>query len=86
MLFILLLRIAEVMEGCAPLEELAQELEEAIFQEFNNTDSRYKNRIRSRVANLKDTKNPQLRTNFIAGVLSAARLATMSAEVNGVIG
>ncbi|KAL1123924.1 hypothetical protein AAG570_001694, partial [Ranatra chinensis] len=70
----------ENVEGCSTPEDLAQELEEAIFQEFHNTDSRYKNRIRSRVANLKDSKNPQLRSNFLAGVLSASRLATMSAE------
>ncbi|XP_075214699.1 RNA polymerase II elongation factor isoform X2 [Lycorma delicatula] len=68
------------MEGCATPEELAEELEEAIFQEFRNTDNRYKNRIRSRVANLKDSKNPQLRTNFLVGAVSAVRLATMSAE------
>lgn len=68
------------MEGCASFEELAEELEEAIFQEFKNTDNRYKNRIRSRVANLKDPKNPQLKSNYICGVLSAAKLATMSAE------
>ncbi|XP_014249670.1 transcription elongation factor S-II [Cimex lectularius] len=67
-------------EGYAPPEELAEELEEAIFQEFKNTDSRYKNRIRSRVSNLKDTKNPQLKANFLCGVLSANKLATMSAE------
>lgn len=71
---------AESMEGCASPEELAEELEEAIFQEFKNTDSRYKNRIRSRVANLKDAKNPQLRMNFLVGAVSAARLATMTAE------
>lgn len=69
------------MEGCATPEELAEELEECIFQEFHNTDNRYKNRIRSRVANLKDNKNPQLRTNFIVGALPAAKLANMSAEV-----
>ncbi|BES89454.1 Transcription elongation factor [Nesidiocoris tenuis] len=67
-------------EGCASFEELAEELEEAIFQEFNNTDNRYKNRIRSRVANLKDPKNPQLRNNFIFGALSAQKLASMTAE------
>lgn len=64
-------------DGC---EELAEELEEAIYQEFKNTDSRYKNRVRSRVANLKDTKNPQLRSNFLAGAITAQRLAIMTAE------
>jgi len=71
---------AEASEGCASAEDLAEELEEAIFSEFKNTDTRYKNRIRSRVANLKDPKNPGLRMNYIVGVLAAQRLATMSAE------
>lgn len=70
----------EIPEGCASPEELAEELEEAIFQEFRNTDMRYKNRVRSRVANLKDTKNPGLRMNFLVGVIPATRLAVMTAE------
>lgn len=61
-------------------EELAEELEEAIFIEFRNTDMRYKNRIRSRLANLKDPKNPTLRTNFRIGAIPASRLAVMTAE------
>jgi len=67
-------------EGCASPEELAEELEEAIFAEFKNTDTRYKNRIRSRVANLKDPKNPSLRNNFLSGALPPSRLAKMSPE------
>ncbi|XP_026478322.1 transcription elongation factor S-II [Ctenocephalides felis] len=67
-------------EGCASVEELAEELEECIYNEFKNTDTRYKNRIRSRVSNLKDVKNPTLRTNFIAGVITASKLAKMTSE------
>ncbi|XP_066156063.1 transcription elongation factor S-II [Euwallacea fornicatus] len=70
----------EDFEGCASAEELAEELEEAIFQEFKNTDMKYKNRVRSRIANLKDVKNPTLRTNFRIGAISAQRLAVMTAE------
>lgn len=70
----------EEFEGCANPEELAEELEEAIYTEFKNTDMRYKNRVRSRIANLKDAKNPTLRTNFRIGAISASRLATMTAE------
>ncbi|KAK9686328.1 Transcription factor S-II (TFIIS), central domain [Popillia japonica] len=70
----------EDFEGCAPAEELAEELEEAIFSEFKNTDMRYKNRVRSRISNLKDAKNPTLRTNFRIGAISASRLAVMTAE------
>lgn len=74
------LKVDEYPEGCASAEELAEELEEAIFAEFKNTDMRYKNRIRSRVSNLKDTKNPGLRTNFISGVIAANRFAKMTPE------
>ncbi|KYM81089.1 Transcription elongation factor S-II [Atta colombica] len=70
----------KVIDGCASPEELAEELEEAIYAEFKNTDSRYKNRVRSRVANLRDVKNPNLRTNFLVGAITPARLAVMTAE------
>lgn len=68
------------IEGLASVEELATELEEAIYNEFKNTDNRYKNRVRSRIANLKDPKNPELSRNYIYGAISAQRLATMTAE------
>jgi transcription elongation factor S-II len=42
---------------------------------------KYKNRVRSRVANLKDSRNP-LRLNFLCGEISPARLAVMTSEVN----
>jgi transcription elongation factor S-II len=71
---------AEYPEGCAPAEELAEELEEAIYGEFKNTDMRYKNRVRSRFSNLKDPKNPSLRNNFISGAISATKLAKMTPE------
>lgn len=67
-------------EGCQTPEELADELEEAIYSEFKNTDMKYKNRVRSRVANLKDPKNPSLRGNFVCGAITAQRLAKMSPE------
>ncbi|XP_052893856.1 transcription elongation factor S-II isoform X6 [Anopheles moucheti] len=70
----------EPPEGCQSPEELGEELEEAIFVEFKNTDMRYKNRVRSRVANLKDPKNPSLRANFISGAITAQRLAKMTSE------
>lgn len=60
---------------------LAQKLEEEIFAEFKNTEMKYKNRVRSRVSNLKDVKNPNLRINFLTGSITAARLAKMTSEV-----
>lgn len=70
----------DLPEGCQSPEELADELEEAIYAEFKNTDMKYKNRVRSRVANLKDPKNPSLRGNFVCGAITAQRLAKMSPE------
>lgn len=70
----------EPPEGCPTPEELAEELEDCIYMEFKNTDMRYKNRVRSRMANLKDSKNPTLRTNFISGAISAQQLAKMTPE------
>ena len=52
-----------------------------IFQEFKNTDMKYKNRVRSRISNLKDVKNPNLRRTVLCGNVSPERMAGMSAEV-----
>ncbi|KAJ8729584.1 hypothetical protein PYW08_001165 [Mythimna loreyi] len=74
------LKVDGETQSCGSPEELAEELEECIFAEFKNTDMRYKNRVRSRVANLKDPKNPTLRSNFLNGCISASRLAKMTPE------
>lgn len=52
-----------------------------IYQEIKATDMKYKNRVRSRISNLKDPKNPGLRKNVLAGSIELRRIATMSAEV-----
>ncbi|KAF5905822.1 transcription elongation factor A protein 3-like isoform X1 [Clarias magur] len=48
--------------------------------EINATDMKYKNRVRSRISNLKDPKNPNLRKNVLGGAIELRRIATMSAE------
>ncbi|CAJ0945587.1 unnamed protein product [Ranitomeya imitator] len=48
--------------------------------EFKNTDAKYKNRVRSRIANLKDAKNPNLRRNVLCGNIAPDVFARMSAE------
>lgn len=74
--------VAEIPDGVVDTpESLAEKIEEAIYQEFRNTDAAYKNRLRSRVYNLKDSKNPQLRENVLRGVIAPKKLATMSSEV-----
>lgn len=52
-----------------------------IFQEFKNTDMKYKNRVRSRISNLKDMKNPNLRRTVLCGSVTPERMAKMTAEV-----
>jgi len=44
------------------------------------TNTKYKNQIRSRVFNLKDKKNPELRENVLCGVIKEERLAFMTPE------
>lgn len=75
------LKLTEVPEDAIDTPEfLAEQIEDAIYQEFRNTEAGYKNRLRSRVYNLKDVKNPQLRENVLRGVISAKRMATMSSD------
>ena len=62
------------------IEDLATTLEEEIFSLYNQTSQKYKNQIRSRIFNLKDKRNPMLRSNFLLGMISPARLAGMTSE------
>ncbi|KAB0363081.1 hypothetical protein FD754_007237 [Muntiacus muntjak] len=51
-----------------------------IYQEIRNTDMKYKNRVRSRISNLKDAKNPNLRKNVLCGNIPPDLFARMTAE------
>lgn len=42
---------------------------------------KYKNRVRSRISNLKDVKNPNLRRTVLCGSITPERMAKMTAEV-----
>ncbi|MBN3325169.1 TCEA2 protein, partial [Atractosteus spatula] len=61
-------------------EHLAAQIEDCIYREFKSTDMKYKTRLRSRISNLKDQKNPDLRRSVLCGSISAERIATMTAE------
>ncbi|XP_028437361.1 transcription elongation factor A protein 3 isoform X2 [Perca flavescens] len=61
-------------------DSMAAEIEDHIYQETKATDMKYKNRVRSRISNLKDPKNPGLRRNVLAGSIDLSRIASMSAE------
>uniref|UniRef100_H3DMR5 Transcription elongation factor n=1 Tax=Tetraodon nigroviridis TaxID=99883 RepID=H3DMR5_TETNG len=64
----------------ADCDELGAQIEDFIFQEFKNTDMKYKNRVRSRISNLKDVKNPNLRRTVLCGSITPERMAKMTAE------
>ncbi|KGL77148.1 Transcription elongation factor A protein 3, partial [Tinamus guttatus] len=51
-----------------------------IFQELKSTDMKYRNRVRSRISNLKDPKNPNLRRNVLCGAIAPGLIARMTAE------
>ena len=61
-------------------DDLATMLEEEIFSLYKQTSQKYKNQIRSRIFNLKDKRNPMLRSNFLLGMITAKRLAAMTSE------
>ncbi|MBV97566.1 Transcription elongation factor A protein 2, partial [Eschrichtius robustus] len=43
---------------------------------------KYKNRVRSRLSNLKDAKNPSLRRNVLCGAITPQQIAVMTSEVS----
>ena len=55
-------------------------IEDCVFQEngSNSEDSKYKAKIRSLVSNLKDRKNPELKSKVLTGKIAPDRLSTMS--------
>jgi transcription elongation factor S-II len=57
---------------------LAQVLEECIHKECRNTDKKYTNKVRSKVYNLRDARNPKLRLKFLSGNISPQAMAKMT--------
>ncbi|UJR10653.1 hypothetical protein I4U23_014848 [Adineta vaga] len=72
--------LLELPEGSSDPVELAARVEDAIFKELKDTGNKYRNRIRSRISNLKDPKNPKLRINALLGIITPERLAVLTAE------
>lgn len=64
----------------ADCECLAGQIEECIFRDVGNTDMKYKNRVRSRLSNLKDAKNPGLRRKVLCGAITPQQIAVMTSE------
>ncbi|XP_008057943.1 transcription elongation factor A protein 2 isoform X2 [Carlito syrichta] len=64
----------------ADCQHLSAQIEECIFRDVGNTDMKYKNRVRSRISNLKDAKNPDLRRNVLCGTIAPQQIAVMTSE------
>ncbi|NXM01564.1 TCEA2 protein, partial [Tyrannus savana] len=70
----------------ADCEHIAAQIEELldcpvrIYQDVKNTDMKYKNRVRSRISNLKDSKNPELKKNVLCGAITPEQIAVMTSE------
>ena len=62
---------------------LAAEIEQHIYLEFGDCGQKYKARVRSRVSNLGDLKNPDLCKNVVAGDITPSQIAKMTSEVSG---
>ena len=63
---------------------MAGRVEEAIFKLHNRrTDVKYKNKIRSRHANLKDARNPDLRNSVMEGMITPEGKLTMIIDRSG---
>ncbi|NXN23023.1 TCEA3 protein, partial [Nycticryphes semicollaris] len=62
-------------------EKMASEIEDHILcGGLGSTDMKYRNRVRSRISNLKDPKNPSLRRNVLCGAIPSSLIARMTAE------
>ncbi|KAF1405313.1 Transcription elongation factor A protein 3, partial [Spheniscus magellanicus] len=61
-------------------EKMASEIEDHILWGDWGTDMKYRNRVRSRISNLKDPKNPSLRRNVLCGAILPSLIARMTAE------
>ncbi|NXC98205.1 TCEA3 protein, partial [Certhia familiaris] len=59
-------------------EKMASEIEDHIL--CGARDMKYRNRVRSRISNLKDPKNPGLRRNVLCGAIEPSLIARMTAE------
>ena len=78
---ITLLHTLKTVSLCRQLSLLSLNCTLDIFKEHRDTGIKYKSRVRSRVSNLGDLKNPTLREKVICGDVPPARIATMTTEV-----
>ena len=66
------------VDGAANSRYLANILEECIHEVFPTADKKYASTIRSKIFNLRDTHNPQLRLKFLHGKITPQDFARMT--------
>ena len=59
-------------------DTLGAVIEDLIYEEFGNTDKAYVSRVRSRIVNLRDSGNPQLKSRVLDGAIAPERMAKMT--------
>uniref|UniRef100_A0AC35UCE1 DNA-directed RNA polymerase I subunit H n=1 Tax=Rhabditophanes sp. KR3021 TaxID=114890 RepID=A0AC35UCE1_9BILA len=79
-MFIAALKIDELPEGTLDVDSLAVEIEQAHYDAYNGTDDKYKSAIRSKIFNVRDKKNPNLRNNILTGVIEPKQFAVFTSE------
>jgi transcription elongation factor S-II len=62
------------------MKKLASDIEANIYRQFKGVTIKYRNRVRSRVSNLKDPQNGEFRLNVLNGHIKPEAVATMSAD------
>ncbi|CAG2119310.1 unnamed protein product, partial [Medioppia subpectinata] len=71
----------ETLVSSSDIQKTANHIEEELFKLFNkDTSGKYRNRYRSLLFNLKDTKNQGLFRKVVNGKISPERLVQMSAD------
>ncbi|CAO3621432.1 unnamed protein product [Cunninghamella echinulata] len=61
-------------------DQLAKEIEQAIYEKYSNVDKDYKESIRSHIFNLKDTSNPYLKIKVVQGTIPPKEFAEMDSD------
>ncbi|TPP56598.1 RNA polymerase II elongation factor [Fasciola gigantica] len=74
------LKVGTIPTGEYESELLVIRIESVIYDLLNNTDSKYKQRVRKRVMNLRHSDNPNLRLIVLMGHVNPTKLAPMTSE------
>ena len=78
--FDLLDSFADLPDGTLDVEQISAQIESTLFDVHRGVNDKYKAAVRSRVFNLRDKKNQELRDNILTGAIKPARFAVMTSD------